>query len=728
MHEQNARPGIANRLGARLTRHVAVTFEGTPLPHAVRVGMPLRREIARLDRAALRAGAREHLGVDADAPTLLVTGGSLGAQRLNEAVVEVVPDLLAAGVNVLHLTGAGKAVAVPPGAGRARYAAVEFTDRMDLAYAAADLVLCRAGASTVCEVTAVGLPAVYVPLAVGNGEQRLNAGPVVRAGGGLLVDDADLTPAWLREHLVPLATDASRLRRMGEVARASAVDRRRRAARRPRAPGRDPGRDGGGPVSTGLDLTREVPPAEELSPLHLVGIGGIGMSGIARILLARGLQVSGSDAKDLPVLAALRAVGGRAEVGFDAARLEGVRTVVASSAIRADNVELVRAAELGLTVLHRSQALQSLLLGHRAVAVAGTNGKTTTSSMLTVLLQHAGLDPSFAIGGELVGAGTNGHAGSGEVFVAEADESDSSFLVYTPAVSVVTNVQPDHLDHHGTAENVVLAFEAFADRLGPDGTLVACADDPGSAALAARHRGLGRPVLTYGTADDADVRVEELRLVEGTSTCVLADRAGDQTVRTPLLLQVPGAHNVSNAAGAYAAARVLGVDPRAAVDGLAAFTGSRRRFEARGEAGGVRVYDDYAHNPAKVAAAVATGRQVAGTGRLVVVFQPHLYSRTLDFAAEFARALSDADEVVVMDVYAAREDPVPGVTGALVADQVDLPADRVTYVPSWSAVPAAAVSRSARGDLVLTVGAGDVTMIGREVLALLAAREPGDDA
>jgi UDP-N-acetylmuramate--alanine ligase len=482
-------------------------------------------------------------------------------------------------------------------------------------------------------------------------------------------------------------------------------------------------------VSAGLDLARAVPPAEELAPLHLVGIGGIGMSGIARILLARGLEVSGSDAKDLPVLAALRAVGARAEVGFDAARLDGVRTVVASSAIRADNVELVRAAELGLTVLHRSQALQSLLLGHRAVAVAGTNGKTTTSSMLTVLLQHAGLDPSFALGGELVGAGTNGHAGSGEVFVAEADESDSSFLVYTPAVSVVTNVQPDHLDHHGTAENVVLAFEAFADRLGPDGTLVACADDPGSAALAARHRGLGRPVVTYGVAGDADVRVEELRLVEGTSTCVLADgTGGDDLVRTPLQLQVPGAHNVSNAAGAYAAARVLGVDPRAAVDGLAAFTGSRRRFEARGEAGGVRVYDDYAHNPAKVAAAVATGRQVAGTGRLVVVFQPHLYSRTLDFAAEFAQALSGADEVVVMDVYAAREDPVPGVTGALVADQVALPADHVAYVPSWSAVPQEAVSRAARGDLVLTVGAGDVTMIGREVLALLAAREPGDDA
>ena len=276
-------------------------------------------------------------------------------------------------------------------------------------------------------------------------------------------------------------------------------------------------------MSTTFDLGAPVPPADRLAPVHFLGIGGIGMSGIARIMLARGLAVSGSDAKDVPVLEALRAVGARAEVGFDPDRLDGVRTVVASSAIRADNPELVRARRLGLTVLHRSQALQSLLLGSRAVAVAGTNGKTTTSSMLTVLLQVAGLDPSFALGGELVGAGTNGHAGTGEVFVAEADESDSSFLVYTPEVSVVTNVQVDHLDHYGTAEKVVEAFEAFADRVDERGTLVACADDPGSAALARRSQEAGRQVLTYGTDASASVQVQDVRLVEGRSRFRLRD-------------------------------------------------------------------------------------------------------------------------------------------------------------------------------------------------------------
>lgn len=467
-----------------------------------------------------------------------------------------------------------------------------------------------------------------------------------------------------------------------------------------------------------FDLGREVPAAAALTPVHFVGVGGVGMSGVARIMLARGLQVSGSDAKDLPVLAALRALGGRVEVGFDPGRLAGARTVVVSSAIRADNPELVAARAAGLLVLHRSQALHALMQGRRAVAVAGTNGKTTTSSMLTVVLQHAGWDPSFAIGGDLVGAATNAHDGSGDVFVAEADESDGSFLVYTPEVSVVTNVQPDHLDHYGSLAALQAAFTAFAGRLGPAGTLVACADDAGSAALAVSARAHGRRVVTFGAAETADVRMVDVEPAGERIALTVVDH-GQRSPRLQLL--VPGRHSALDAVAAYAAATVLGVPPVLARAGLATFRGTRRRFESRGQVAGVRVFDDYAHNPAKVAAAVATGRQVAAGGHLVVVFQPHLYSRTLDFATELGQALSLADQVVVMDVYAAREDPVPGVSGALVAAAVRLPPERVAYVPSWSAVAAEVSSRVVPGDLVLTVGAGDVTLIGREVLALLAA-------
>ena len=477
-------------------------------------------------------------------------------------------------------------------------------------------------------------------------------------------------------------------------------------------------------MSPRFDLSAPVPALADLGAVHFVGVGGVGMSGIARVMLARGVAVSGSDAKDVPVLAALRALGGRVEVGFDAARLEGVSTVVAGSAIRDTNPELVAARAAGLRVLHRSQALQAVMHGRRVVAVAGTNGKTTTTSMLTVVLQHAAWDPSFAVGGDLLGAGTNAHDGSGDVFVAEADESDSSFLVYSPDVAVVTNVQPDHLDHYGTVDALEAAFAAFAARVRPGGTLVACADDRGSAALAARVRAAGGRVVTFGESLDADVRVDRPVPAGGRISFVLHAADGEHRVR----LRVPGWHNVLDAAAAHCAAVALGVPEALAREGLEGFTGTRRRFESRGEAAGVRVYDDYAHNPAKVAAAVATGRQVAAGGRLLVVFQPHLYSRTMEFAEEFARALSPADEVLVMDVYAAREDPVPGVTGALVADRVALPPERVSYLPSWSAVAPAVAERARPGDLVLTIGAGDVTMVAGEVLTLLASTAPPAEA
>lgn len=468
------------------------------------------------------------------------------------------------------------------------------------------------------------------------------------------------------------------------------------------------------------DTTLLVPPAGDLGAVHFIGIGGAGMSGIARILLARGVTVSGSDAKDSRGLAALRALGARVEVGHAAAHLGAARTVVVSSAVRETNPELAAARAGGLLVLHRSQALAAVMAGRRAAAVAGTHGKTTTTSMLTVALQACGLDPSFAIGGELTEGGANAHDGSGDVFVAEADESDGSFLLYRPAVAVVTNVEADHLDHYGTAEAVEAAFDAFCDTVVPGGAVVACADDPGSARVAARaaaRRGGTLSVRTYGESAAADVRVEDLDAAGPGVAFTLVDDRGPRRLR----LRVPGRHNALDAAAAWTAAALLGADPDGVAAGLTAFGGTRRRFEARGEAGGVRVVDDYAHHPTEVAAVLRAARGVAGDGRIVAVFQPHLFSRTRIFAADFGAALGLADEVVVMDVYAAREDPEPGVTGALVADAVPLPAGRVRFVPSWSDVAPVVAGLARPGDLVLTIGAGDVTMLGPEVLAALAA-------
>ena len=476
-----------------------------------------------------------------------------------------------------------------------------------------------------------------------------------------------------------------------------------------------------------------VPSLEELGAVHFVGIGGAGMSGIARILLARGVPVSGSDRRDTPTLLALRALGARVELGHDPAHLGDADTAVVSTAIRDDNPELAAARERGLRVLPRAVALAAVMAGKRSVAVAGTHGKTSTTSMLTVAVQACGVDPSFAIGGDLNESGSNAHAGKGDVFVAEADESDRSFLLLAPHGAIVTNVEADHLDNYGDLAAVEAAFDRFLQTLDPAGFLVLCADDPGSARL----RTVPTParVRTYGTAEDSDLRMVDIEVGPETTawTAVL-----DGEVLGRVSIRVPGEHMARNSAAALLAGLELGLPADGLITGLGRFGGVHRRFELKGAVGGVRVYDDYAHHPTEVAAQLRAARAVAGSGRVVVAFQPHLYSRTREFAAAFGSALGLADEVVVMDVYGAREDPVPGVTGAMVADAVALPAERVHFEPSWSAAAPALAERARPGDLVITMGAGNVSMVGPEVLDALRARmgeagppeggDPGDTA
>jgi len=473
---------------------------------------------------------------------------------------------------------------------------------------------------------------------------------------------------------------------------------------------------------------RELPPA--LQRVHMVGIGGAGMSGIARILLDRGGLVSGSDAKESRGVAALRARGAEVRIGHDASSLDmlpGGPTVVVSThaAIPKDNPELVEAQRRGIPVILRPAVLASLMDGYTTVMVTGTHGKTTTTSMVIVALQRSGFDPSFAVGGDLGEAGTNAHHGSGECFVAEADESDGSLLEYTPDVAVVTNIEADHLDFFGSVEAYSAVFDEFVARLRPGGALVVCVDDEGSAALAERAAANGVRVLRYGSGDGSTGDLAGTLVTwdqQGTGSVSTVQLAGESHPRG-MRLAVPGRHMALNALAALLAAVEAGADAVTVLDGLAAFEGVRRRFESVGTSAGVRVFDDYAHHPTEVRATLEALRAVAGHGRSIVVFQPHLYTRTETFAREFGQALSLADEVFVLDVYAAREQPIAGVSGASVAEHVSVP---VRYVADLSAVAALVAGSAQPGDAVVTMGAGDVTLLGGEILTALQSRAGRD--
>lgn len=465
------------------------------------------------------------------------------------------------------------------------------------------------------------------------------------------------------------------------------------------------------PTVTG-GTTGEDPAGAGTHAFHFIGIGGAGMSVVAELLADRGLRVTGSDRADSAVLDHLRSLGIGVSVGHDPANVPVDAVVVVSSAIRDSNVELAAARSRGQHVIHRSQALALAAAGMRFVAVAGAHGKTTTSAMLALALRAVGLDPSAAIGGVIPELGTGAHLGTGDIFVAEADESDASFLNYTPSVELVTNVEPDHLDHYRTREAFEQVFVEFVERLVPGGLLVCCAEDRGAARLAATARAQGRRVKTYGRpercAEEPDVRIEDVvegpegstaRLVEGSTVADLA-------------LVVPGWQNVVNAAGAWTVGVELGVDPAAMAQALDHFHGAERRFQLRGTVGDRRVFDDYAHHPTEVAAALAEARVVAGDAPVTVVFQPHLFSRTRAFADRFADALGAADTVVVTDIYAAREDPVEGVSSALITDR--LPGSHLVHDMHEAARLGARLTGP--GGILVTMGAGSITTTGADAL------------
>ncbi|NBW73283.1 MAG: UDP-N-acetylmuramate--L-alanine ligase [Microbacteriaceae bacterium] len=457
------------------------------------------------------------------------------------------------------------------------------------------------------------------------------------------------------------------------------------------------------------DLSTPIP--EHLGKVHFIGIGGSGMSGIARMLLESGHVVTGSDVRDSSNIQELIKLGAKITIGHDANNLADCDTVVVTSALWPTNPEYVLAQEKKIPILHRSQALRYLTKGKRLISVAGAHGKTTSTGMIITALKELGEDPGFVNGGVIAAYGSSSASGSSDLFVIEADESDGSFLFYDTAVALITNVDPDHLDHYGSLENFEAAFARFGNQAKE---LVAISsDDEGAVRVTAQLE--HKNVITFGFSSEATVQLIDVDAT-GPKVKFSLRYQGESYSQT---LLVPGVHNAINAAGAFAVLVGLGYPADKSIAAIATFAGTERRFELHGIRRGVSVYDDFAHHPTEVRAALTAARAVVGSGRLVTVFQPHLYSRTRLFAKEFAEALALSDEVVVLDIYAAREDPEPGVTGALIADAF-ADQNRMHYVPAWDDVPEAVADIARTGDFVITMGCGDVY---RQVPGILKALE-----
>ena len=466
------------------------------------------------------------------------------------------------------------------------------------------------------------------------------------------------------------------------------------------------------------DFTQTLP--AQLGALHFVGIGGSGMSGIARLFLSAGYTVSGSDRSENHNTEALRALGATITIGHNADNVGVADTLVFTGALWPDNPEYLRAVERGLPTLHRSQALAWLINNQRLVAVAGAHGKTTSTGMIVTALLALGADPSFVNGGVIQSLGLSSASGTGELFVVEADESDGSFLLYNTAVALITNVDADHLDHYGSHDAFDAAFVEFASKASE--LVVVSSDDAGAIrvteSLRASTPGTAQRILTFGEDEQADIRLLSVGS-EGPVAFTLRWNGTDY----PVQLRVPGHHNALNAAGAFATLVGLGFDADAAVSGIEQFGGTERRFELHGTVRGVSVYDDYAHHPTEVAAALSAARSVVGTGRVIAVHQPHLYSRTRMMAGDFAEVYENlADHTVVLDVFGAREDPEPGVTGALVADRFVDPT-HVAYLPDWQQAADHAATIARDGDIIMTLSCGDVYRIVPQILASLAASD-----
>ena len=710
----DSRPGLATRRQSRSADVIAVADPTSPLPGAVHAGAPVRRAIRGLDRFASRDEARRLLGIPADVFVIGVMGGSLGSALLNDVIARASEDRRLTGDFWFHVTGERYAGSAMAGANRIT---VPYLADMPSFYAACDIVVCRAGASTVAEISTVGVPSILVPWAgAAENHQVHNARLLADAGGAVMILEADFDVDRLVSEVVRLRDDGDLRRRIGSIASAIGEPNRRAALANLIIEGGDRSA-----MHRLVDLSRQ-------RRLHIVGIGGPGMSALARALHEAGHVVSGSDIRESDVTGALRAEGMKVDIGHSRSLVDGCDAVCASTGVPEDNIEMDEARRRGIPALSRAGLLAALCSRAHTIGIAGTHGKTTTTSLLATMLGGVDRRCGFVVGGDAPGLGTNGGWSADGPFIVEADESDGTHEHLPLSAAVITNIDVDHLDHFGTIEGIAESFSRFASHV--DGLVVLCVDDPKLKVLAVDLRSAGRSIVTYGEDVAADVRIEGITqdgsmLVFDVEISDEVGRVFSGARRVSVAVRAQGRHNALNATAALVLALSHGAALTECLDALASFEGVGRRFDVRGERDGVVFVDDYAHVTNEIRAVIASAR----TGhfadrRIVAVFQPNRYHRIASMAGDYADAFINADVVFITDIYASGTPVIEGVTGQLVVDAVvtSHPESDVRWRKERTSLVAAVADEVRPGDLCLSFGCGDIESFPDEVMRELDLR------
>ena len=750
LQEQNAWPGVTTRFLSRWAAQIHLAF-----PEALAELPPRARRVAQVSGCPIRAlpdatpdrhDALVGLGLDPQQRLLLLIGGSQGSLALNDLMLEAVRSATAGnqalldGWQLLWMTGpvhhASIVVELAALGDPAWVRAVPYIEDVPLVLGVTDLALSRAGAMTTAEISAWGVSAILVPLptAAANHQER-NARALQQAGAAIHLEQEGLTAGTLWSTIAGLAGDRQALATMSERARErSRPDATSLIVREIVGLLPDPPSEGVRTIDPGSGSTREqdlrasneqdlqlsnewdLPRLSNEGRIHFMGVGGAGMCALAELFVKHGGSVSGCDIRVGSTTDRLRTMDVEIHEGHEASHVEGAVALVVSAAVPADHPEVRAALEQGIPVFKRAEALGQWVNRGRVLAVAGTHGKTSTTAMTTEILAAAGMDPTGFVGGRVPAWGGNLRSG-GDLYVVEADEYDRSFLELKPTVAVVTNVEADHIDTYGALEGIMDAFKEFLDGLSRDGYVVICTDDPGASGLVTDLApDLASRVVTYGLESGAQVRAVD---VEASPAGMVFRVIEDGVDRGAFRLPVPGVHNLRNALGAATAARCLGVDWDAVREGLTAYRGVERRFDTVGLERDILIVDDYAHHPSEIQATLAAARGAHPDRRIVAVFQPHLFTRTRDFAEEFGQALAEADSIWVTDVFPAREAPIEGVTGEMVALAAGRAGGNVHYHADVETLADAVLTELASGDLLLTMGAGSIDNVAREVMARL---------